>query len=168
MPLFNHAGAAAYATRYALSPNPAYPPFPNDCTSFVSQCMLAGGWTMIGGSFFDRQDDGAWWWGKSTFTQASYTWGGAHNFSKFVPQSGRGSSGPRSDLAVGDVVQIARNNHVFHTMIVTSIASAPSGNDPLMSFHTNNTLNKSLSQIEAAYSSAGGFSFLYWKIADRF
>jgi len=37
-----------------------------------------------------------------------------------------------------------------------------------MSFHTNNTLNKSLSQIEAVYSSASGFSFLHWKISDRF
>jgi Putative amidase domain len=168
MPLFNHGAAAAYATRCALSPNPSYPPFPNDCTSFVSQCMLAGGWTMIGGSFMDRQDDGAWWWGKSLLSRASYTWGGAHNFSKFVPLSGRGNRCPRNDLAIGDVVQIAASGNVFHTMIVTSMSSSPSGSDPLMSYHTTNTLNKALSQIEPAYSSANGFAFLYWKISDLF
>jgi hypothetical protein len=108
MPLFNRSAAADYAVKYALSPNSAFPPYSNDCTSFVSQAMLAGGWTMVGGSVFDRQDDDVWWWGKSTFSQASYTWGGADNFSRFVAASGRGKRGSRGDLGLGDVVQIAK------------------------------------------------------------
>lgn len=168
MPLFNRSAAAAYAAKYALSPNDCYPPFPNDCTSFVSQAMLAGGWTMIGGSYFDRQDDDAWWWGKSVLTKASYTWGGAHNFSKFVSKSHRGTACSRADLAIGDVVQIAKDGHVFHSMIVTSIACSDGGDGPHMSYHTNNTLNKYLGLIEAAYSATGGYAFLYWKISDVF
>jgi hypothetical protein len=168
MPKFDRYAAAAYAVRYALTPNSAYPPYQNDCTSFVSQCMLAGGWTMIGGSAWDRQDDDAWWWGKSMFSKASYTWGGAHNFSKFVPKSGRGKSCSRDDLDVGDVVQIADAGHVFHSMIVSSYMCSPDGDGPFMSYHTTNTLNKFLGQIESSYPAASGYSFLYWKILDSF
>ena len=168
MPLFNRHAAARYATRYALASNPAYPEFPNDCTSFVSQSLLEGGWTMTEGSVWNRTDDNVWWWGKSSFTRASYTWGGAHNFSRYVTLSGRGRSCPREDLDYGDVVQIARNNHVFHTMIVTSLTASAAGNGPHMSYHTTHTLNKFLGTIEASYPSSSGYSFLYWKILDVF
>lgn len=168
MPLYDRSATVAYAVKYAITPNPDYPPFPNDCTSFVSQAMLAGGWTMVGGSFGDRKDDEAWWWGKSWWAQASYTWGGAHNYSRFVDKSGRGTICPRSDLAVGDVVQIAKNGHVFHSMIVTAFMCSTDGDGPHMSYHTNNTLNKYLGAIEASYPSSDGFSFLYWKMAKSF
>lgn len=168
MSLFNRSAAADYAMKYAISANSTYPPYPNDCTSFVSQSMRAGGWTMIGGSFWDRQDDGAWWWGKSSLSQASYTWGGAHNFSKFVAKSARGKSCLRSELELGDVVQIAKNGHVFHSMVVTLLVCSADGDGPFMSFHTTNTLNKDLGKIEASYPSSGGFSFLYWHISDTF
>jgi hypothetical protein len=74
---------------------------------------------------------------------------------------GRGKICSRNDLATGDVVQIAENGNVFHSMVVA-------GAGPVMSYHTTNTLNKDLSLIEAAYSSANEFSFLYWKISDLF
>ena len=35
--------AVAYAVDYALSHNPEYPVFENNCTNFVSQCLVAGG-----------------------------------------------------------------------------------------------------------------------------
>jgi hypothetical protein len=168
MPIFNRSAAINYALRYALSPNPDYPPYSNDCTSFVSQAMLAGGWTMVGGSVFDRSNNDVWWWGKSHLTQASYTWGGAHNFSKFVSVSGRGTSCARGDLALGDVVQIANGGHVFHSMVVTWLGCTPAGDGPFMSYHTHNTLNRDLGEIEGLYPSASGFSFLYWHILDSF
>src|SRR3954469_5515044 len=133
MPLFNRSAAANYALKYALSPNSSYPPYSNDCTSFVSQAMLAGGWTMVGGRVLDRQDDDGWWWGKSSFSQASYTWGGAHNFSKFVAAKSRGKAGSRSDLDLGDVVQISKGGHVFHSMVVTLLQCSPDGDGPFMS-----------------------------------
>ena len=46
---------------------------------------------MLGGSFWDRKDDDVWWYGRSRLATASYTWGGAENFSRFVPTSGRGT-----------------------------------------------------------------------------
>lgn len=44
--------AVAYATTYALTPNPQYRYLPivnnngGDCTNFISQCLLAGGTPM--------------------------------------------------------------------------------------------------------------------------
>lgn len=40
---YNGAGAAAYADRYALSPNPSFMYFGSDCTNCVSQAMYLGG-----------------------------------------------------------------------------------------------------------------------------
>ncbi len=163
---FNRAAAIKYASQYAITPNNCFPPYPNDCTSFVSQCMLAGGWPMLGGSVFDRTDDTVWWWGKSLLTNASYTWGGAHNFSRFVALSGRGKICTRAELVSGDVVQISKSQHVFHSMVVTAIACSEGGDGPHMSYHTTNTSNKYLGVIEALYSGEE-YTFLYWKVSDN-
>ena len=111
---FNRAAAIKYASQYAITPNNCFPPYPNDCTSFVSQCMLAGGWPMLGGSVFDRTDDTVWWWGKSLLTNASYTWGGAHNFSRFVALSGRGKICTRAEASalpriVSEVAEVMKS-----------------------------------------------------------
>jgi Putative amidase domain len=107
MSSYQHADAVAYARKYALTSNSSYPTFPNDCTNFVSQAMLAGGWTMLGDSFLDRADDRVWWYGKTRFTRASYTWAGAQNFANFVAASRRGiKAASPMDLEPGDVLQI--------------------------------------------------------------
>jgi hypothetical protein len=165
MPLFDRNAAVEYAVKYAITPNPDYfPAYSNDCTNFVSQAMLAGGWTMVGGSYGDRKDDDSWWYGESFWTLASYTWAGAHNFSRFVQKSRRAAICDRGDLAPGDVVQIAKDGHVFHSMIVTAIAV----DGPQMSYHSRNTLHKALGEIEKSYPSSDNNSFLYWKIARSF
>lgn len=40
--------AVEYACRYALDHNPEYPVFEENCTNFVSQCLVAGGISMQG------------------------------------------------------------------------------------------------------------------------
>ena len=40
--------AVEYATTYALENNPEYPAFEENCTNFVSQCLVAGGIAMEG------------------------------------------------------------------------------------------------------------------------
>lgn len=165
MPLYNRNASSQYAIRYALRANPEYPPFENDCTSFVSQCLLAGGWTMIDGG---RKDGDVWWWGLSMWSKASYTWGGAHNFSQFLTASGRGKACAESELKLGDVVQCAENNHVFHSTLVTAtgVLCTADGDGPFLSYHTNNTLNKDLTTFKAAFKPS--VTFLYWKIANEF
>jgi hypothetical protein len=154
---FNRHKAVAYARQYALTYNPAYRTFPNDCTNFVSQAMLAGGWTQVDGP---REANNVWWYsgGFLGLRVASYTWGGAQNFYNFLSVSGRGTlaQGP-ADLDLGDVVQMRNGGTVHHTMIVTG----KNGNDLLLSYHTSNHLDESLQAIQAR---SAGEEFIYWKI----
>ncbi len=89
MPL-NRAAAVRYAIRHALSANPAYIRYGNDCTNFVSQCMHAGGWSQIKGWY---QSNSVWWYTGGIFgvRAASYTWAAAQNFFNFTTSSGRGT-----------------------------------------------------------------------------
>jgi len=140
--LYSASTAAAYARTWALGTNPLYPRDGNDCTNFVSQAVLAGGWTMAGGSCDDRKSDSAWWHGDSQCwhpgVHRSYTWGGAQNFFNFLVTSGRGKAAANvSDLDVGDVLQVAHGGHVGHSTIVTGKAGA----NLLVSYHTNDTLD---------------------------
>lgn len=159
---YDRAAAVAYARKWALDTNPDYPRFDNDCTNFISQVMLAGGWTMVDrGDFLDRKSDTVWWYGGSWWTRASYTWGGAHNFSKFIKVSGRGSevTDPLK-LDRGDVVQIKKDTgHVFHSMAVTE----NTGSDLLLCYHTSDHYDKKLSAVQASYSPT---AFIYWKVSD--
>ncbi len=60
---YNRQGAVHYARRFAHVANPWFRPFPNDCTNFVSQCLWAGGWEMVGPpSVWNYNNDGAWWY----------------------------------------------------------------------------------------------------------
>lgn len=142
--LYSGSSAAAYARSHALSSNPSYPRFSNDCTNFVSQAALAGGWTMVGGSCGDRKDNGVWWYGGGNCwypgVRASYTWAGAHNFSRFAAASGRGTTAAQvRDLDIGDILQMAfTGSHIGHSMVVTGKSSS----DLLLSYHTSDHLDE--------------------------
>jgi hypothetical protein len=140
--LYAASTAVAYAKKWALSTNASYPRDGNDCTNFVSQAVSAGGWAMAGGSCSDRKDDSAWWYGDSQCwypgVHRSYTWGGAQNFYNFAASSGRAKAAANiSDLAEGDVLQVAHGGHVGHTTMVTG----KTGGNLLLSYHTNDTLD---------------------------
>jgi len=139
--LFSGSDAAAYAKKWAKSTNPTYGRFDNDCTNFASQAMLEGGWSMVGGSFWDRKDDDVWWFGRSKVAKASYTWGGAENFHQFVRVSGRGTLVKHvMNLNVGDVLQMdfTGSGHIGHTMVVTG----KTANNLFLSYHTSDHLDE--------------------------
>ena len=174
---FNRNLAVEYARKYAMSPNPDYPAFHSDCASFVSQAMLAGGWTMIGGgNATDYRSDAVWWWGKgqpitvpligATLKEApiaSHTWGGAANFSRFIRISRRGTAaGDLSELQIGDVIQIAKGpTEPFHSMIVTR---RDAGTGKLyVSYHSTNRLDYPLDSVQTLLPTSQN-RYLYWKI----
>jgi len=134
---YDRQAAATYARRYASAPNPAFAQITgNDCTNFVSQALLAGGWPMIGGSAWDSTDNGAWWYGKlqkkdyegnvselvdklevglrlrqptdlDERYRNSQTWSGADHFGKFLRVSHRATKVDGPDrLQPGDVMQL--------------------------------------------------------------
>jgi hypothetical protein len=156
-----------YALKYALAPNPDYPQDEeNDCTNFVSQALLSGGWTMVGGASdgSDRKSETVWWYGKRKGLflgkNWSWTWANAAFFSKFLEHSGRGTRvADPMELGLGDVVQIANASRVHHTMIVTGKTAT----DLKLSYHSTPQLNIALSEVKQR---ASGENFLYWRLSD--
>jgi len=122
---YDREAAAGYARVFALAPNPDYNFYGTgdgeDCTNFVSQALLSGGWAQIPGSLFDRGNTHVWWY-DDWIPVASHTWVGAIPFYNFLQQSGRAQLVSHlRDLDVGDVIQMQwpGNAALTHTVIVT-------------------------------------------------
>ena len=144
---YNYSAMANYATKYWKDYNTAYRRMSNDCTNFISQAMRAGGWGMVTGWY---QSNNVWWYNS---LNQSWTWGGAENWYWFATGSGRTSTlGNVWYTGLADVLQIDfdRNNNINHTMIVTYVTSS----QRYLTYHTTDTLNRSLSSILSAYPSA--------------
>ncbi|HEX8706817.1 MAG TPA: amidase domain-containing protein [Pyrinomonadaceae bacterium] len=155
---FNRTAAVDYATAHALSPNPAYYTFSNDCTNFVSQCMYTGGWQMVGfGAGFGRADPNNWYYSCiSSFGQpvASYSWGGAYNFNVFILNAGRVDGVPYyTDLQPGDIIACdwdtlngphQPDGRIDHWVIITG---KDTDGNVYVSYHSNNRLNKPMTQL---------------------
>jgi Putative amidase domain len=177
MPKFDRAAAANYAWKYALHYNPSFPDLSQaagigvgDCTNFVSQAMLAGGWTMIPGL---AHSDNCWWYsGKPTGSwfehffsgYASQTWVSAGWFGRFLAGSPRVSLCDESDLQVGDIVQarFIPTDAIDHTMLVTTKRYGDVG----LAYHTNDFLDVSLQSRKVKFGK--DYGFVYWKVADVF
>jgi hypothetical protein len=144
---YSYSAMANYAITWAYGRNPAYRSFSNDCTNFISQAVYAGGWTMVSGWY---QSNDVWWYNS---LNQSYTWAGAENWYWFATGSGR--TYILSNvwyMGLADVLQLDfdRDNNINHSMMVT----AWSADEIYLTYHTTDTLNRSLSSIIAAYPSA--------------
>lgn len=145
--------AVAYAREWALSRNPLFIDFAGlggDCTSFVSQSVLAGSCTMN----FTR-DFG--WYYITSFDRAP-AFSGVEAFFDFMTQapeftSANGGIGPfgsetrRRFAEIGDVVQIANSEgDYYHTLIISRI----DGDEIYVCAHTNDALDRPLSSYNYA------------------
>lgn len=138
---YNYTAMINYALTYWNSYNPAYRAFDNDCTSFISQIMTAGGWTEVPGFY---QDSKAWWY-NAILTQ-SYSWAGAQNWMEFAQlNSGRTRRVPNVyQLVSSDVLQADwdRDGNINHTMFVTSMTGpAGAATEIFLTYHSANRLN---------------------------
>ena len=143
---YNYPAMANYATTYWKNYNGAYRRMTQDCTNFISQAMYAGGWAMKSGWY---QSNSSWWYNS---LNQSYPWGGAENWYWFA--TGQGRTYILSNvwsMGLADVLQLDfdRDNIIDHTMLVTV-----SGSQKYLTYHTTDTLNRSLSSIIASYPSA--------------
>ena len=172
MQFFFRHRAVEYALRWALGRNPMFPDYSGhghggDCTNFVSQAMLAGGWTTVTGWRADRT---AWWFETE---RASHTWAAADPFAAFLRNSGRARVCGRDELALADIVQIRNpDGALHHTMIVTGITPRRGEyheaiDDIYVSYHSHDRKNNMLNMIETldAYKQ---HKFVYWKVSDIF
>jgi Putative amidase domain len=139
--------AVNYALRYVHTHNPQFVAYTDDCTNFVSQALLAGGFPMVGGSASDYGNTQVWWYGKATAPDnvledvlnflknkagmdpdgsaifqrylASKSWASAQRFHDFLQRSGRARAvDDYLQLQPGDVVQVHNGSYVHHTFFV--------------------------------------------------
>lgn len=144
--------ALAYARRWARARNPLFYNFTGiggDCTSFVSQSVLAGScvmnYTPDFGWYYRSENDRA-----PAFTGVEYFWDfftGAPAFAEV-----NGGVGPfgrevtREEVELGDVVQLGnRMGDFYHTLIITDLREG----EIYVSAHSNDVYNRPLTAYDA-------------------
>lgn len=153
---YNYHAMANYAILYWDNYNPNYRTFNDvggDCTNFISQAMYAGGWVQTNQPICWYQDDNCWW-----YTSAAQTWSWTsvshwYTFAVVKRQRTYILSSPWS-MWLADVLQVdfTNNGSKDHTMIVTYVATSTW--TPYLTYHTYDTLNRSLSSLISQYPSA--------------
>ena len=150
---YNRARAVEYARKWALSRNPLFTNFAGrggDCTNFVSQCIYAGSCQMnftpsFGWYYIDQNDRAPAW------SSVEYFYDFITGATDFASQNGNiGPFGILTDamgVFEGDVVQLAdETGDFYHTLLITGF----SGGQTLVSAHTNDALDKPLSEYNYA------------------
>jgi hypothetical protein len=137
--------AVAYASKWALSKNPAYFYFDGlggDCTNFVSQSLLAGGAVM------NFAKDTGWYY--RSVKDRSAAWSGVEYFYRFL--IGNKKTGPYAkELPLeraepGDVIQLNFDGVKYtHTLLVLSVGTEPAPENILIATHSFASLDRPLS-----------------------
>ncbi|MCX4761645.1 amidase domain-containing protein [Streptomyces sp. NBC_01275] len=154
---FDYKAMATYAEKYWNVYNKDYPDFNGhadggDCTNFVSQSLKAGGWKHVPGYVYDYTK----WFGNADIQSDSFV--GVNEWSWFAQNSKRTTALANVyQLEVGDVLQMDfdRDGSKDHTMIVTY----KSGGVPYVTYHSNNTLRRSVASLVASYPNAYYYAY---------
>lgn len=139
---YSRINATNYAIKYALKSNPMYRYFSptgtlgGDCTNFISQCLIAGGASMV----YNSQP---WWYNSKV---CSLSWSVANSFYLCITKRAKlklpGLKGIEiSDyrkLELGDLILYEDSKgSIYHSAIITSFTS----NYPLISQHSYDAVN---------------------------
>ena len=160
MALYVRLAAVNYATRWALSRNPAFANFQGnggggDCTNFISQCLYAGGWRM---NFWGKYEGLSWYYHSPD--DLSKTWASADHFASFLETSNRGQRCSVNELTFGDLVsEELPPNGIRHWMMVTGVSSQ----ERYLSYHTIDTLQISFTDMQKR---AAPNPLTCWKMLD--
>lgn len=139
---YNREKAVLYAKNWWNKRNPLFFDFENsggDCTNFVNQCLLYGG--------FEMQPN----WFYSSLNKRSSSWTGVNELYAFLITNTT-NFGPKGKIVsiekveVGDIVQLAINSEIFHhTLIITEISQPFCPQNIFVSCHTADRFNIPLS-----------------------
>lgn len=159
---YDRVRAQRYAELWWNSYNPAFIKFiDDDCTNYVSQCLLAGHRRMTGG-----QNRATGWWYRngdaSRQPQWSYSWSVANALHQYLVTEGQATvvSDPR-ELKVGDLIMYdwSGNGRITHSTMVVDFDSS---GDPLVNAHTISSYHRHYQYLDSpAWTSQTKYTFLH-------
>lgn len=137
--------AVAYAHQWAFKRNPRYLNFTGiggDCTSFISQCILAGGAKMNYKKTFG--------WYYNSANDRAPSWTGVQYLYNFLINNHEVGPNAREigieRIEPGDVVQLSFYSGVHtHSLMVVEIGARPDLDNVLIATHTNDSDYRPLS-----------------------
>lgn len=146
--MYDRTKAVEYAKRWWNKRNPSFYNFDNlggDCTNFISQCLLYGGYKMkydvLNGWFYE------------TLSHRSPSFTGVNEFYHFSTKNTQ-NLGVKAvicninDLEIGDVVQLRQSlNRFTHSLLVTNVLNNGDNikDRILVSTHTIDSFDRKLS-----------------------
>ncbi|MCH7335191.1 amidase domain-containing protein [Acinetobacter sp. NIPH 2699] len=158
---WNYSSASNYALQWALSRNPNYISFTNDCTNFVSQALRTGGWKDTATLISTQMHS---WFYKSG-TNYAQTWSTANGLRNRVANgyelgttklgksfAGLGPEYLNNQIRVGDIILAdwTGDGIYDHAMMVTQVSFS----ETLVSYHTTDRKNFSMADVAASSPNA--------------
>lgn len=152
---YDRESAVEYARTWALYRNPKYKdydPWGGDCTNYISQCIKAGNIP------FDNQGRDViekWYWYSDSSRTPTWTSEGA--FGRYIIKNNNENTenngiyavtADYNELEIGDIIQLAYEGRIYHTMIVTQVILNDENYllDYLICQHTEDLLDFPLSE----------------------
>jgi hypothetical protein len=160
---YNRQLAVNYANEWWNKANPNYQHMDVDCTSFVSQCLFAGGAPM---NYTGKRESGWWYEGyKHGRERWSFSWSVANSLQNYLQSSRTGLRAEIVDsvhkLALGDIISYDwdGDSQYQHSTIVTGFDSS---GEPLVNAHTNDSRNRYWDYKDShAWSERTRYTFLH-------
>lgn len=154
---YDYSAMATYTERYWRNYNPAYRRYNaagGDCTNYLSQGLLAGGWKQI--STVTPEEYDTWYYASNGTADA---WIGVNEWSWFTQTAKRTTALANVyQMDIGDVLQVDFNadGDKDHSMMTTY--RSPSG-VPYLTYHDADTYRRSVASIIASYPRANYYAY---------
>ncbi|WP_307835509.1 amidase domain-containing protein [Streptomyces adelaidensis] len=154
---YDYKAMATYTEKYWKSYNPAYRKYNaagGDCTNYLSQGLLAGGWKQI--STVTPEEYDTWYYAANGTADA---WIGVNEWSWFTQTAKRTTALANVyQMDVGDVLQVDFNNDGSkdHSMMTTYRSSS---GVPYLTYHDADTYRRSMASIISSYPGAAYYAY---------
>lgn len=154
---YNYKAMATYTETYWKNYNPAYRKYNaagGDCTNYLSQGLLAGGWKQI--STVTPEEYDTWYYASNGTADA---WIGVNEWSWFTQTAKRTTALANVyQMDIGDVLQVDFNKDGSkdHSMMTTYRSAS---GVPYLTYHDADTYRRSVASIIASYPTANYYAY---------
>ncbi|WP_327729956.1 amidase domain-containing protein [Streptomyces sp. NBC_00487] len=154
---YNYNAMATYTEKYWKNYNSAYRKYNaagGDCTNYLSQGLLAGGWKQI--STVTPEEYDTWYYASNGTADA---WIGVNEWSWFTQTAKRTTALANVyQMDIGDVLQVDFNadGSKDHSMMTTYRSSS---GVPYLTYHDADTYRRSVASIIASYPTANYYAY---------